>query len=315
MVFTGIHVVRNAKFRRMSIAHHHICACVNTEVKRIERRPVRVLDIGCGDGRLMSLIQSKLSEFKPGLDIEIYGFDVSDAHVQSSDYFMETLTRLKADHPHVDWPGRLIQIRSSQPWPFADAFFDVAVSNQVLEHVHDHEFFVSQLSRVLSDGGVAIHLFPLSLCIFEWHVNLPFAHWITDYSLLRSYLRWLSRLGLGKCKTMKFMSLEEWCEQHADYLIHETNYQSVGQIKSLAKRHHMRCSFKYTAGFYTNKLRQVGRSALLYEYAQDSSTAIAFLLSRLSCVTAVMEKRNTYLGAHPVAPGSPASRSSVLAES
>lgn len=277
----------------MSIARHHVCACVNTEVRRFARRPLRILDAGCGDGSLILLLQ-QLG------DVEVYGFDVDDARVQSKDFFAGTLSKLRAGAPHVDWSARLAQVRSSDPWPFEDGFFDIAVSNQVLEHVHDPEHFFGQMARVLAEGGVAIHLFPLSSCFMEWHLNLPFAHWITDHDLLLRYLRAASRLGLGKYKTMRFLSLDEWCEQHADYLLHETNYLSADQVTALAKRHHLRCTFKYTGGFYTNKLRQLRKARLLESYDSGTGALLTAALARVSCVTARMEKRNSYPGAHPV---------------
>ena len=41
-------------------------------------------------------------------------------------------------------------------FPCDDASFDVLVSNQVIEHVHDTDLFVRECHRVLAPGGVAV---------------------------------------------------------------------------------------------------------------------------------------------------------------
>src|SRR5688500_3491296 len=110
---------------RVSVAHQHIAACVNTELRKIGRRRIRLLDIGCGDCTLMRLLEAKLPKLKPGLELELHGFDVSDARVQAAEY--------RPAHRNAKF------IRSSDPWPYDCGYFDIAVSNQVLEHVHDHE--------------------------------------------------------------------------------------------------------------------------------------------------------------------------------
>jgi len=41
-------------------------------------------------------------------------------------------------------------------FPYDDNFFDIVHSNQVIEHIKDTDFFVSEIFRILKPGGFAI---------------------------------------------------------------------------------------------------------------------------------------------------------------
>ncbi|MGD1048137.1 MAG: class I SAM-dependent methyltransferase [Candidatus Krumholzibacteriaceae bacterium] len=299
---------------RDSITQHHLCAVLNTEIgarpPRPARSPIRILDMGCGNGHLMAFLQRMLPQLRPGLAFEIYGFDVTDSRVQESGCFAETLAFLGQQFPAVDWRRRMFQIRSREEWPFPEGHFDYVVSNHVLEHVFDHDFAFAQMRRVLAPEGTAVHLFPLKCCIREGHLRLPFAHWISDADLLLGYLKACSRLGMGKCREHVAQghsaSLMDYCRKHADYLIYETNYLSLGEVYRLAKRNRLRSSFRYTEQFYANKLRQVFGRPPRHRYSAAPHAALKrplfVLLMFVSSVTLVLEKSNTYTR-NTLAPG------------
>jgi SAM-dependent methyltransferase len=52
-------------------------------------------------------------------------------------------------------PGLAVDlvILEGQPWPIADASFDMVLCTQVIEHVPDVEFLLGQIHRVLEPGG------------------------------------------------------------------------------------------------------------------------------------------------------------------
>ena len=94
------------------------------------KRP-RVLDLGCGDGRITALIARE--------GAEVTGVDPSEV----------ALERARAANPGLDF-------RSSAPdgsLPFADGSFDVVVCMNVLEHVADTQRLMSEARRVLRSGG------------------------------------------------------------------------------------------------------------------------------------------------------------------
>lgn len=287
-----------------SITHHHLCAVINTEIeRRAKPSVVRVLDMGCGNGHLIAFLQHKLPQLRKDLKFEIYGFDVIDSNIQASDYFEWTFEFLGQEFPNIDWKKRVFQIVTKQEWPFPAGFFDYIISNQVMEHVFDHDFSFQQIKRVLANDGVSIHLFPLRSYVYEGHLLLPFVHWISNKDLLFDYIKVCSLLGLGKYRRYFPMGsasdLNDFCQKHTDYMIYETNYLSPREVYKIAKRNLMRCSFRYTEDYYFNKLRQVFRKSLKYEYALIRhpwwERILFTFLVRLSSITLVLENGNTYV--------------------
>ena len=98
---------------------------------------------------------------------EVYGFDVRDHGVQADGFMDATLANLAAAHREVPWAARMSSITQADAWPYEDASFDVVLSNQVMEHVADHDRVFAETNRVLRDGGYAVHLFPLKHCVWD----------------------------------------------------------------------------------------------------------------------------------------------------
>ena len=73
--------------------------------------------------------------------------------------------------------------------PFADASFDVVVSNHVIEHTPDPFAHLREIRRILKPGGVAYLATPNRLWPWEAHARLPLLH----------YLPWrlFSRVGIA----------------------------------------------------------------------------------------------------------------------
>lgn len=122
---------------------------------------VQILDVGCGDGLLSAILQSK----RP--DITVSGIDV-----------------LPRDHAHIPvakFDGRRL--------PFADASFDVVLFSDVLHHTKEPAALLKEARRVatrhvlLKDHyrkGIAAHT---RLQFMDWVGNarfgvaLPFNYW------------------------------------------------------------------------------------------------------------------------------------------
>ena len=285
-----------------SLTHQHVLAVVNTETRRrLPAALVRVLDLGCGDGRLLSYLAANLPILQPDVRFELYGLDVNDCAVQDPGFLNGALALLQERVPSEDWEGRLIGLSMTEAWPFEDDYFDAIVSNQVFEHVGDHAFVLGQIARTLRTGGFSVHLFPLVHYAYEGHLHLPFVHRIRDYDLLRAYIRVLSRLGLGKFPAHRLatgISVEEYSERHADYMHYQTNYLTYTEALTLAKRARLRGSLRYTKEFYAAKLRSLLNRTPLYEYEMKRSALVdwsaAKLLRYVSSVTLCLDKSDTY---------------------
>lgn len=282
-----------------SITHEHLLAVVLSEAGARPRNDgLRILDAGCGDGALLGYLSRQLEV--DGVPAELFGFDVRDHGVQAEGFMSGTLAALAASAPGIDWEARLASIAQSDPWPYAPGTFDVVVSNQVLEHVRDHERFFAETHRVLRDGGYAVHLFPLKHYVVEGHLHIPFAHRLQYFDLSRAYIRLMSTLGVGTYgwhRRTQQMSIDTYAERHADYLLHYTNYLGYRDVLRLAKRHGFRPSLRYTKEFYALKARSVAGLAPRRRYRRQSAIGewIAGLALRyVSSVTLFLEKRESY---------------------
>lgn len=278
---------------------------VNSEIAR-DQRSVRLLDVGSGDGHLLAFLHRMLAQHRPGLDFQPYGFDVSDSGVQELGYFDQAIAYLSAEVPSVPWHERIRMITSHERWPYEDGSFDLVVSNHVLEHVTDLDFVFSEIRRVLKDGGVSLHLFPLSHYMIEQHVFIPFIHWLKDHDAIRGYARMASRLGLGRYRSDRrrglvkdlALDLDRYAERLADFLVHDVNYMTHGQVHALAKRHHLRCTFRHTEHFYWNRLRLLFRRAPRYDFTTPRHallhSALVRVLMLISSITVRLEKKYSY---------------------
>ncbi|MEJ5296748.1 MAG: class I SAM-dependent methyltransferase [Armatimonadota bacterium] len=290
--------------RASSITHQHILSVVNTEICDVAGgETIRILDAGCGNGKLVAYLTRALDVLRPEVKWEVYGFDVHDHGVQAQGYIQQTLDFLNSDAPEIEWESRIASVGTTEPWPYPDGFFDVVVSNQVLEHVRDHARFFYENARVLRNGGFAVHLFPLGHYLYETHLNLPFVHWIGDHDLLYRYIRLLSRVGLGKYRRARRstgISLDEYSERHADYIWHYTSYLSQAEAVRLARFAGLRAAYRYTPCFYSAKLRSLLRLSPRYVYRRRRSGILNWvgtrILRHVSCITLFLEKKETYRG-------------------
>ncbi len=162
----------------------------------------RILDLGCGAGRLVQAGRAR------GLDFFGCGMQLGDA--------------FGAANPDLVREGLLREIPAG-PYrlPFDDRFFDVVISEQVFEHVMDYPTTLRETHRVLKPGGTFLHLFPPRTTPIEPHVFVPLATMVRA----RWWLKAWALLGVrNQFQKRRRMSAAETCETNLEYLTSHTNY-------------------------------------------------------------------------------------------
>jgi len=128
----------------------HLESLRQFEVERVKdwlRPGMRVLEIGGGHGFQASIIAS-------------WGCDVVSIDIGT------VPPREIQRYPVQQYDGKKI--------PFPNHLFDIVFSSNVLEHVKDLESLLGESRRVLSGGGMAIHILPSP----SWRVWTSLAHYV-----------------------------------------------------------------------------------------------------------------------------------------
>jgi len=97
----------------------------------------KILELGCGEGLLSQIVQQKTGADVFGVDISTSGIDLAKKR------------GIKASV--TDLNDKL---------PFPKNYFDLIFSDQVLEHVYNTDFLLSETYRILKPGGIMIIITP-----------------------------------------------------------------------------------------------------------------------------------------------------------
>lgn len=96
-----------------------------------QSKKVKILDVGCADGkRTLNMLQGVS-------DYVVYGIDM-------------------LDHEKIEPVIRYTKTDLAATFPYEDNFFDIVISNQVIEHFLDKDYFLGECHRILKDGGLFI---------------------------------------------------------------------------------------------------------------------------------------------------------------
>jgi SAM-dependent methyltransferase len=279
----------------ISITHRHIISIVNTLIKeKLKKKHIRILDAGFGQAKLLKYLHDFLPKFNPEITFEVFGFDISDHGVQDNSFYWTAIESLKIDFPNLVWQERLKLITSDSKWPYETGYFDIVISNQVLEHVWDHNFFLHENYRVLCLRGMAIHLFPVKEVIIDWHLFLPFVHKFRNWDFTYKFISICSQLGLGKY--VNELNLSEYIESHTDFIHFYCNYPTHRYFSQVVKKNGFRLTTRFSFNFYTRKFKEILglKNKFRYNYNQSSSILSFPILKYISSVTFILEKEESY---------------------
>ena len=118
---------------------------LTVDYDRLDVRPgMRVLDLGCGEGR------HTFEAYRRGADVVALDLNAKDLATTASWCAAMDLTgEAPATASATTVRGDLLAL------PFPDASFDRVIASEVLEHIPDDVTAIAELARVLKPGGLA----------------------------------------------------------------------------------------------------------------------------------------------------------------
>lgn len=147
--------------------------------------PRRMLEVGTGSGGIAHYFGTA-----GALKWDVEAIDVEDVRLATEGF---RFTRVEG----VDLP-------------FADASFDVVVSNHVIEHVGDarqQTRHLAELARVLRPNGIGYLAVPSRWMPIEPHYKLPFLSWLPQ-PLADVYVRFTGKGCYYDCRPLTTRTLE-----------------------------------------------------------------------------------------------------------
>jgi len=154
------------------------------------QQPIELLEIGTGSGGIAHYFGTHT-----GLHCEVTAVDIIDQRQISEGY-------------------RFVPVTSTQ-LPFADACYDVVISNHVIEHVgdeHQQLDHLREIRRVLKPEGIAYLALPNRWMLVEPHYRLAFLSWLPK-PLRTPYLRVLQRGTRYDCEPLSLRALDILLDQ------------------------------------------------------------------------------------------------------
>lgn len=191
-----------------------------------------VLDLGCGMGETVRIYRER--------GFAAYGCDFR------FDEGPATATLAAA--------GALRTIPDPYRLPFDDAAFDLVISDQVLEHVHDYPATLAEIHRVLRPGGVSLHIFPSRYRLVEPHVLAPLGTLVQG----EWWLFLWAALGVRPAY-QRGLPAREAARMNHGHLRKGTNYLAKAEVRRHAERF-----FREVRFVERDFLRYTPRGAPLY---------------------------------------------------
>lgn len=116
--------------------------------KFIDIKGKKFIDCGCGSGHYVNELLS--------FGADVYGIE----------YNFEKVSQFKKYHPGIE---NRVQTGNIEEMKFKDGTFDVALLNEVLEHISNEFNALLEIKRVLKPNGILIIFSPNRLYPFETH--------------------------------------------------------------------------------------------------------------------------------------------------
>lgn len=158
-----------------------------------DNQQYNVLDVGVGNGRTFKYAQaSGIADRFSWYGVDLYRFPPE--------------SRAGGEK----WSIEIANIEYGLPYP--DGYFDIVIAEQILEHVHNVDFVISELSRVTKQGGRLIIGVPIFICPVAALRNL----------YVKKFPRLFEKSGSSHIQTFCKKSITERLESNGSFKVMDT---------------------------------------------------------------------------------------------
>jgi len=178
-----------------------------------DKKDIKILDWGCGNGNLVKFLND-------------HGYDCYGLEIVSNKKIKSQLDS-NNDKNLID---KIFFISDDNITKFQSNYFDIVITNQVIEHMSNKNGFIEELKRILRIGGFSYNILPAKFRFIEVHLKMPFVHWFPK-NVYRKYMILFFNLfkfhHWAECKNLSFYQQVEY---YYEYSTKKTFYSSANSL-------------------------------------------------------------------------------------
>jgi 2-polyprenyl-3-methyl-5-hydroxy-6-metoxy-1,4-benzoquinol methylase len=215
---------KNEPLTQAAVDQYHCNPAILRLLEQTARRlnktsqDLRVLDYGCGRGETVAYLRR--------YGYECYGVDIEPLYIENAQVYFSSSIPTRFPVVSLLRDGRSV---------FPDDFFDVVVTDQVLEHVSDIETVVAEFKRIMAANAAGLHIFPSAFSFIEPHMFLPVVHWMPKGTTRHALIRAMLTLGMG-APYFEHLSTADRATVFFRFSVTDTFYRTSSELTALFNR-------------------------------------------------------------------------------
>lgn len=175
------------------------------------KESIKILDWGCGKGELINYLNNN--------NFNCYGVEISQFKMQQN---------VIKDKKNIS--EKIFLINSDNKTNFESNYFDIVLTNQVIEHISDKDSFLPEINRILKNGGYSYNILPAKHRINEVHLKMPFVHWLPKNYLRKYFIYFFNLFKFNHWPECLNLTFNGKVDYYYNYSINKTFYLDVDKL-------------------------------------------------------------------------------------
>ena len=223
--------------------------------KKIDKKNLKILDWGCGRGDLVKFLNE-------------HGYDCYGLEVESNKKVKDQIDLNENEFLR----NKISYIKPDNVTKFIPDFFDIVITNQVLEHMSNKIKFINELKRILKTGGYSYNILPAKFRLIEVHIKMPFVHWLPKNRLRKYLILFFNFFKINHWSECGQLSFKQQAQYYYEYSINKTFYLGANELFKDFKKN----------GFYVNDryLKNKIFNNLFIKFIKNNFISIEFLATK-----------------------------------